>query len=185
MDTKETHGGHERTIDCIASNRSPHRGERHAGARPRAGVHERGCAPRASEDTPVSIEERYDEVRQLIAIGKNNGYLLYDEINELLPSDITSSDELDELFDAFGNAGIEIIDSDQKHLRDETPLDRIAEGAEELQLDLTARALDKTNDPVRRYLREMGTVPLLTREGEITIARRIERGKLTVITSIS
>src|SRR5712692_9280651 len=133
----------------------------------------------------VSIEERYDEVRQLIALGKNNGYLLYDEVNELLPSDITSSDELDELFDTFGSAGIEIIDSDQKDLRGETPLDRTAEGAEELELDLTARALDKTNDPVRTYLREMGTVPLLTREGEVTIARRIERGRRAILTSIS
>ena len=97
----------------------------------------------------MSIEERYEEVRQLIALGKNNGYLLYDEVNELLPSDITSSDELDELFDAFGSAGIEIIDSDQKDLRDERVLDRTAEGAEELELDLTAGALDKTNDPGR------------------------------------
>ena len=93
---------------------------------------------------------------------------MYDEVNELLPSDITSSDELDELFNTFGSAGIEVIDSDQKYLRDETPLDRTAEGAEELELDLTAGALDKTNDPVRMYLREMGTVPLLTREGEVT-----------------
>jgi RNA polymerase primary sigma factor len=65
------------------------------------------------------------------------------------------------------------------------PIDRTAEGAEELELDLTPGALDKTNDPVRMYLREMGTVPLLTREGEVEIARRIERGKLAVIKSIS
>jgi len=133
----------------------------------------------------MSIEERYDEVRQLIAIGKNNGYLLYDEVNELLPSEITSSDELDDLFDTFGSAGIEVIDSDQKYLRDENALDRTAEGVEELELDLTPGALDKTHDPVRRYLRKIGTVPLLTREGEGKIARRIERGKLAVIKSIS
>ena len=69
--------------------------------------------------------------------------------------------------------------------RDEKTFDRTAEGAEELELDLTPGALDKTNDPVRMYLREMGTVPLLTREGEVEIARRIERGKLSVIKSIS
>ena len=123
--------------------------------------------------------------RQLINIGKEKGYLLYDEVNELLPSEITSSDELDDLFNTFGSAGIEVIDSDQKYLRDEKPIDRTAEGAEELELDLTPGALDKTNDPVRMYLREMGTVPLLTREGEVEIARRIERGKLAVIKSIS
>ena len=70
-------------------------------------------------------------------------------------------------------------------LRDEKLLDRTGEGAEEIELDLTPGALDKTNDPVRMYLREMGTVPLLTREGEVEIARRIERGKLAVIKSIS
>src|SRR5713101_4591934 len=134
----------------------------------------------------LSIEERYDEVRQLINIGKEKGYLLYDEVNELLPSEITSSDELDDLFNTFGSAGIEVIDSDQKYLRDDVkPIDRTAEGAEELELDLTPGAPDKTNDPVRMYLREMGTVPLLTREGEVEIARRIERGKLAVIKSIS
>jgi len=134
----------------------------------------------------LSIEEKYDEVRQLINIGKEKGYLLYDEVNELLPSEITSSDELDDLFNTFGSAGIEVIDSDQKYLRDDVkPIDRTGEGAEELELDLTPGALDKTNDPVRMYLREMGTVPLLTREGEVEIARRIERGKLAVIKSIS
>src|SRR5471030_557493 len=133
----------------------------------------------------MSIEEKYDEVRQLINIGKEKGYLLYDEVNELLPSEITSSDELDDLFNTFGSAGIEVIDSDQKYLRDDKPIDRTGEGSEELELDLTPGALDKTNDPVRMYLREMGTVPLLTREGEVEIARRIERGKLAVIKSIS
>jgi RNA polymerase primary sigma factor len=144
-----------------------------------------GSSGRALEDTHLSIEEKYDEVRQLINIGKEKGYLLYDEVNELLPSEITSSDELDDLFNTFGSAGIEVIDSDQKYLRDEKALDRTGEGAEELELDLTPGALDKTNDPVRMYLREMGTVPLLTREGEVEIARRIERGKLAVIKSIS
>src|SRR6266699_4089761 len=141
---------------------------------------------RLMEGEPLSIEEKYDEVRQLINIGKEKGYLLYDEVNELLPSEITSSDELDDLFNTFGSAGIEVIDSDQKYLRDDVkPIDRTQEGAEEVELDLTPGALDKTNDPVRMYLREMGTVPLLTREGEVEIARRIERGKLAVIKSIS
>src|SRR4030095_2434911 len=140
---------------------------------------------RGTDVDHLSIEEKYDEVRQLINIGKEKGYLLYDEVNELLPSEITSSDELDDLFNTFGSAGIEVIDSDQKYLRDDKVIDRTGEGAEELELDLTPGALDKTNDPVRMYLREMGTVPLLTREGEVEIAKRIERGKLAVIKSIS
>src|SRR5256886_83819 len=147
----------------------------------------RSDAPHRGPDVggDLSIEEKYDEVRQLISIGKEKGYLLYDEVNELLPSEIPASDELDDLFNTFGSAVIEVIDSDQKYLRDDKAIDRTAEGAEELELDLTPGALDKTNDPVRMYLREMGTVPLLTREGEVEIARRIERGKLAVIKSIS
>ena len=132
----------------------------------------------------MSIEEKYDEVKQLIAIGKEKGYLSYDEVNELLPADITSSEELDELFSTFGNAGIEVVESEQKY-REEKLLGRTAERGGEPELDLTPGALDKTNDPVRMYLREMGTVPLLTREGEVEIAKRIERGKLAVIKSIS
>jgi len=131
----------------------------------------------------LSIEERYDEVRQMITVGKEKGYLLYDEINELLPSEITSAEDLDELFNAFGSAGIEIVDSDKAY-RGDKDFDR--DGSEDgPELDLTPGALDKTNDPVRMYLREMGTVPLLTREGEVAIAKRIERGKLAVIKSIS
>ncbi len=132
----------------------------------------------------MSIEEKYDEIRQLIALGKEKGYLLYDEINELLPAAVTSSEELDDLFSTFSSAGIEVVDSEQTY-REEKLIDRRSEGAEEPELDLTPGALDKTNDPVRMYLREMGTVPLLTREGEVAIAKRIERGKLAVIKSIS
>src|SRR5512132_3515753 len=132
---------------------------------------------------PLSIEDKYDEVRQLINVGKEKGYLLYDEVNELLPSEITSSEELDDLFNAFGSAGIEVVDSDKAY-REDKGFDRDGSG-EEPELDLTPGALDKTNDPVRMYLREMGTVPLLTREGEVAIAKRIERGKLAVIKSIS
>ena len=132
----------------------------------------------------MSIEEQYDEVRQLIAIGKEKGYLSYDEVNELLPAEITSSAELDALFSMFGNAGIEVVESEQKY-REEKMLDRSSDGGEEPELDLTPGTLDKTNDPVRMYLREMGTVPLLTREGEVEIAKRFERGKLAVIKSIS
>ena len=130
------------------------------------------------------LEEKHDEVRQLIEIGKEKGYLLYDEVNELLPPDITTSDDLDELFTAFGHAGIEVVDSEQKY-RERKLLDRRSEGSDDIELDLTPSAIDKTNDPVRMYLREMGTVPLLTREGEVEIAKRIERGKLSVIKAIS
>ena len=101
-----------------SSDRRPHVNPERA-ARRNDARERRSPAPRALEDTHLSIEEKYDEVRQLITIGKEKGYLLYDEVNELLPSEITSSDELDDLFNTFGSAGIEVIDSDQKYLRDE------------------------------------------------------------------
>src|SRR6187551_2920191 len=91
----------------------------------------------------LSIEEKYDEVRQMINVGKEKGYLLYDEVNELLPSEITSSEELDELFNAFGSAGIEVVDSDKAY-RDDKGFDR-GDGEEGPELDLTPGALEKTN----------------------------------------
>ena len=126
----------------------------------------------------LTIEEKYDEVRQLITMGKEKGYLLYEEVNDLLPSDIGSSDELDDIFSMFGSMGIEVVDSEQK-FREKS------EGEEGVELDLTPGTLDKTNDPVRMYLREMGTVPLLTREGEVEIAKRIESGKNAMLRAIS
>ena len=135
------------------------------------------------KDTTLSIEDKFDEVRQLIIVGKEKGYLLYDEVSDLLPADLTASPEdLEELFAAFGAAGIDLVDS-EKSYRERDGMER--EDGEGPELDLTPGALDKTNDPVRMYLREMGTVPLLTREGEVAIAKRIEQGKLSVIKSIS
>src|SRR5258706_8220037 len=131
----------------------------------------------------LSIEERYDEVRQLIQVGKEKGYLLFDEVNEMLPSEITSAEDLDDLFNAFSTAGIEVVDSDKAY-RGEKDFDR--DGSEEgPELALTPGALEKTNDPARMYLREMGTVPLLTREGEVEIAKRIERGQNRVLKALS
>jgi RNA polymerase primary sigma factor len=134
----------------------------------------------------LSIEEKYDEVKELMMMGKERGYLLYDEVNDLLPEGICSSDELDSIFSLFGSAGIEVIDSEQKFL-DEVKKDekKGEEGGEEGEFDLSAIALDKTNDPVRMYLREMGTVPLLSREGEVEIAKRIEHGQRIVLKALS
>ena len=126
------------------------------------------------------IEEKYDEVKTLINLGKEKGYLLYDEVNDMLPSEVSSSEELDELFDAVGNAGIDVVESEDKYkeIKDAGVVRFGKEPSSEgVELDLSPGTLDKTNDPVRMYLREMGTVPLLTREGEVVIAKRIERGK--------
>ena len=140
----------------------------------------------------MGIEEKYDEVQKLIDMGKEKGYLLYDEVSDLLPPEITASaEDLDDLFTAFGTAGIEVIDTEDQTFAglDKIPGERKIEAehpeGEGVELDLTPGALEKTNDPVRMYLREMGTVPLLTRDGEVEIAKRIERGQLAVLKSLS
>ena len=134
----------------------------------------------------MSIEEKYDEVKELILMGKERGYLLYDEVNDLLPEGICSSDELDSIFSLFGSAGIEVIDSEQKFQDEGKKDDKQGDDAgEEGEFDFGAITLDKTNDPVRMYLREMGTVPLLSREGEVEIAKRIEHGQKVVLKALS
>jgi RNA polymerase primary sigma factor len=132
----------------------------------------------------LGLDDKYDEVKQLIDMGKEKGYLLYDEVNDLLPSDVTSSDELDDMFSIFRSQGIEVVDGEPK-ISEAEKLGFDKEAPDDIELDLTPGALDKTNDPVRLYLREMGTVPLLTREGEVEIAKRIERGQLSVLKAMS
>src|SRR6266498_2977933 len=138
------------------------------------------------------LDDKYaDSVQKLIDIGKEKGYLLYDEVSDLLPPDIgASAEDLDDLFSAFGTAGIEVIAAADQNFAalDKIPGAKKSDGEateEGVELDLTPGTMDKANDPVRMYLREMGTVPLLTRAGEVEIAKRIERGKLAVIKSIS
>ena len=134
----------------------------------------------------MSIEEKYDEVKELILMGKERGYLLYDEVNDLLPEGICSSDELDSIFSLFGSAGIEVIDTEQKFQDDGKRDDKREDGGgEENEFDFGALNLDKTNDPVRLYLREMGTVPLLSREGEVEIAKRVEHGQRVILKALS
>ncbi len=135
----------------------------------------------------MAFEDKYDQVSKLITLGKEKGYLLYDEVNNLLPSDVRSPEDLDDLLVMFDNAGIEVLESPRAKGAEKIAFDKPEEGKseEEMDLDLTPGALDKTHDPVRMYLREMGTVPLLTREGEVEIAKRIERGQLDVLKALS
>ena len=132
----------------------------------------------------LSIEERYDEIQQLVIVGRERGYLLLDEINDLLPAGVAASEELDELFGALGNAGIEVVESEDKY-KEKKRLERGVEGGGEPEPEPPPAPIEKTNDPVRMYLREMGAVPLLTRDGEVAIARRIERGRLAVLKALS
>jgi RNA polymerase primary sigma factor len=134
----------------------------------------------------LPIEEKYDEVKELILMGKERGYLLYDEVNDLLPEGVCTSDELDRIFSLFGSAGIEVIDSETKFQEDnKRNVKRGEHSSDDNEFDLNAINLDKTNDPVRLYLREMGTVPLLSREGEVEIAKRVEHGQRVILKALS
>src|SRR5438034_1588092 len=147
----------------------------------------------------LSVEEKYVEVKQLIAIGKEKGFLLYDEIYEVLPEEITSlPEELDEIYIRFADLGIDVVEDAEKPLPGTTGKTIVTiDGAieekemdqrEEVQQDIIAASsgiVDKTNDPVRMYLREMGTVKLLDRQGEVDIAKRIEKGERKVYKALS
>jgi RNA polymerase primary sigma factor len=136
----------------------------------------------------LAFEDKFDQMSKLISIGKEKGYLLYDEVNDLLPSDVHTAEDLDDMLSMFENAGIEVLESPKAKLADKLEGEELKSEeaeAEDVELDLTPGSLDKTNDPVRMYLREMGTVPLLTREGEVQIAKRIERGQINVLKALS
>ena len=131
----------------------------------------------------MALDDKYEDIQKLIDTGKEKGFLTYNEVNDLLPNDINSPDDLDDLLGMIGNQGINVLEDTK--LPSEKKFDPDAEESEDVELDLTPGALEKTNDPVRMYLREMGTVPLLTREGEVEIAKRIERGQIRVLKALS
>jgi RNA polymerase primary sigma factor len=135
-------------------------------------------------DESRTVEEpKIEELDKLIAKGKQKGFLTYDEVNDALPSDLVTLDQLDDIMLLFGSMDIELVDS-TKAVR--LPSEMAAQAAdpepddeepEPRRIDLTPGPVGRTEDPVRLYLREMGKVALLTREGEITLAKRIEEGK--------
>ncbi len=146
-------------------------------------------------------DEMLVEVKKLIAIGKEKGFITYDELNSSLPAELVSSERMSHLMTIFGEMDIEIVDApeggqgrgkkpaarkaaadddaDEKDDKDEKDEKEESEGSER-RIDLTPGVLSRTDDPVRLYLKEMGSVALLSREGEIEIAKRIEEGKKDV-----
>jgi RNA polymerase primary sigma factor len=138
------------------------------------------------DNSQQGVEDKYEEVRQLVSIGRERGYLDLDEINELLPEDVSNSpEEIEEIFSAFETHGIEIVDPETREQLKVTETPASTKAKDESKPDTPGSLLEKTNDPVRMYLREMGTVPLLTREGEVAIARRIERGERRVLNALA
>ncbi len=133
----------------------------------------------------MALDDKFDDIKKLVDAGKEKGYLTYDEVNELIPHDMHSPDDLEDLLTTIGTQGIDVLEGPKLPGSLDKKFDGELEAGEDLELDLTPGALEKTNDPVRMYLREMGTVPLLTREGEVEIAKRIERGQLRVLKALS
>jgi RNA polymerase primary sigma factor len=148
------------------------------------------------ETLSLLLQDKFEQFRSLLTLGKERGYLLFDEVNELLPADEHTPEEIDNLFSTIqrdgidvyediaaaeaGVAAMEVAEAVEVHVE---PV--LREREEEVEADHTPRPAEKTNDPVRVYLREMGVVPLLTREHEVAIAKRIERGHLRVLKAIS
>jgi RNA polymerase primary sigma factor len=141
----------------------------------------------------VARQIKDDVIEQLILVGKERGYLLYDEVNGSLPDEVTSPEEIDDLLSHLERQGIDIYE-DLATANSARAAVTDAEGSEtdpkaellaEVPLDLSSGVDTKSQDPVRVYLREMGSVPLLTREGEVVIAKRIERGQLVVMKAVA
>jgi RNA polymerase primary sigma factor len=143
-----------------------------------------------------ATEEKDEQIRHLITLGKERGYLLFEEVNDILPAEVDSHEEINDLLSTLERYGIQIFE-DISAAKAASLTTEVGEtlkvevkeeedtSEHEPELDLTPGVLDKTNDPVRIYLREMGLVPLLTREGEVALAKRIERGQLLVLKTIT
>ncbi len=141
----------------------------------------------------MAKDELLMEVRKLISLGKEKGYLTYEELNSKLPAEMISSDQLGNLMTMFGEMDIEILDAGDgdRYQKIAGGQERVGDGEEpevleetEKEIDLTPGVLSRTDDPVRLYLKEMGSVALLSREGEIEIAKRIEEGKRDIATAV-
>jgi len=126
-------------------------------------------------------EGKVNEVEQLISMGEDKEFLTFDEVNDLSPNDIVSTDQIDDVLMMFDEMDIDVVDDLQGlKMEDEKFLEKEEEEGDELEIETLGRA----TDPVRMYLREMGSVSLLTREGEVEIAKRIERGKQEILSIV-
>ena len=136
----------------------------------------------------ADYDEKEDLMDRLLALGKRKKFLSYDELNREIPENMMSADDIEDVLDRLEGANISVAETDAALLERASNMaldEEQEEDEDDLDLDLSAGALDKSNDPVRLYLREMGIVPLLTREGEVSIAQRIERGQIKTHKAIS
>ncbi|HEY7547423.1 MAG TPA: RNA polymerase sigma factor RpoD [Blastocatellia bacterium] len=159
-------------------------------------------APKARPETPRPVaktqiasnsagapaeKKNMKEVKKLIDLGKEKGYLTYDDVNDMLPAEVVSPDQIDDVMSIFGEMEIEVVDANQRVTLGGAGEDLVVEDDEEekeVESDADGDVVGKTGDPVRMYLREMGTVSLLSREGEVEIAKKIEEGENRVLNEV-
>src|SRR4028119_558137 len=157
----------------------------------------------AKTNTQVETDEKQDNgdaplldlneasLKKLVARAKKRGYITYDELNEALPQDQMSSEQIEDVMSALSEMGVNIVENEESDDEEREP-DAEPEGVDEVDsgggddgerfiVEKKKEMVDRTDDPVRMYLREMGAVELLSREGEIAIAKRIEAGRDTMI----
>src|SRR6185436_10183634 len=144
-------------------------------------------AQAASDSAAQPVEKKnMKEVKKLIDLGKEKGYLTYDDVNDMLPAEVVSPDQIDDVMTIFGEMEIEVVDANQRVALGGASEELAEEEEEEKDTDneVDGDVVGKTGDPVRMYLREMGTVSLLSREGEVEIAKKIEEGENRVINEV-
>jgi len=135
------------------------------------------------QEPETSLDMSQAAVKKMIAEAREKGYITYDQLNQVLPPDQVSSEQIEDVMSMLSEMGINIIEDEEAEEEEQKNTDLVTAGPKgELTLGSgTAEKLDRTDDPVRMYLREMGSVELLSREGEIAIAKRIEAGRNTMI----
>lgn len=133
----------------------------------------------------MAKELQSDEFKKLLSLGEEKGFLTYDDVNDMLPPDVTSSDQIDDIIILFGEKNIDIIDTEQgEKLVVKKPAEDVAPAKFPETLAALVPGAGKTGDPVKMYLREMGLVSLLSREGEVEIAKKIEEGARETMSAI-
>jgi RNA polymerase primary sigma factor len=134
------------------------------------------------QETEVSLDMSQAQIKRMIAEARDRGYITYDQLNTVLPPDQVSSEQIEDVMSMLSEMGINIIEDDEVEDEDRGPTDLVTTGTKDVAVSTgETEKLDRTDDPVRMYLREMGSVELLSREGEIAIAKRIEAGRNTMI----
>src|SRR5262247_2573334 len=152
---------------------------------PRTISHESSVVGNGASE-PRAQKNEIKEVKKLIDLGKEKGYLTYDDVNDILPAEVVSPDQIDDVMSIFGEMDIEVVDANQRVSLGGAGEDLVEDEEEEKEVesDIDGDMVGKTGDPVRMYLREMGTVSLLSREGEVEIAKKIEQGEKQVIEEV-